>query len=109
MADFSISGRMSVAGLQNQFKKTFGLELRVYKGTKFADPKATLASLSEKKVDDFDCKGNTKVGNFEIKFEAATGLKVQVATLPNAAVEPGKLVNNDFTLSKASTMFGKTK
>jgi hypothetical protein len=106
MADFSISGRMSVAGLQNQFKKTFGLELRVYKGSKFADPKATLASLSEKKVEDFDCKGNTKVGNFEIKFEAATGLKVQVATLPNAKVEPGKLVNNDLTLSQASTKFG---
>jgi hypothetical protein len=106
MADFKISGRMSVSGLQNQFKKTFGLELRVYKGPKFAEPKATLASLSDKKVDDFECKGNTKVGNFESKFESATGLKVQVATLPDAKVEPGKLVNNDFTLSKASSMFG---
>lgn len=71
----------------------------MFKGPKFADPKATLASLSEKKVEDFECNGNTKVGNFESKFAAATGLKVQVSTLPNAKVEPGVLVNNDFTLS----------
>lgn len=109
MADFSISGRMTVAGLQNQFKKSYGLELRIYKGSKFADSKSTLASLSDKKVDDFECKGNTKVGNFETKFEAATGLKVQVATLPDAPVEAGKLVNNDFTLSQASAKFGVKK
>ncbi len=106
MADFSISGRMTVTGLQNQFKKAFGLELRVYKGPKFADPKATLASLSDKKVGDFECKGNTKVGNFEAKFEAATGLKVQVAVLKDAPVEPGVLVNNDFTLADAMRKFG---
>ena len=107
MADFKVSGRMSVTGLQNQFKKEFGLELRVYKGPKFADPKATLASLSDKKVDDFECKGNMKVGNFENNFEKATGLKVQVATLPDAPVDPGKLVNNEITLSQASKSFGK--
>jgi hypothetical protein len=106
MSDFNISGRMSVAGLKNQFKKSYGLELRVYKGPKLADEKATLASLSDKKVDDFDCNGNTKVANFEARFEAATGLKVQVATLPNAPVEPGVLVNNAFTLSEASRKFG---
>ena len=106
MSDFNISGRMSVAGLQSQFKKSYGLDLRVYKGPKFADSKATLASLSDKKVDDFECNGNTKVVNFEARFEEATGLKVQVATLPNATVEPGVLVNNSFTLSEASRKFG---
>jgi len=106
MAEFSISGRMSVAGLKNQFLKAFGLELRVYNGQKFADEKATLASLSSKKVDDFECKGNMKVGSFETKFEAATGLKVQIATSPNAKVEPNQLVNNEFTLAQAKTKFG---
>jgi hypothetical protein len=106
MADFNISGRLSVAGLKRQFKQEFGLELRVYKGNKFAEEKATLASLSDKKVEDFQCAGNMKVGNFEANFEAATGLKVQVATLADAPVEPGKLVNNDFTLSQACTKFG---
>ncbi len=106
MAEFSISGRMSVSGLQNKFKNEYGLELRVYKSKKLADPKATLASLSEKKVDDFECKGNMKVGNFEVRFEAATGLTVQVATLLNAKVAPGQLVNNDYTLSQACEIFG---
>jgi hypothetical protein len=106
MAEFKISGRMSVAGLKNQFKTVYGLELRVYKGPKFADEKATLASLSEKKIDDFECRANMKVGSFETNFESATGLKVQVATLPDAKVEPGKLVNNEFTLGEAKRKFG---
>ncbi len=105
MAEFKISGRLSVKGLKAQFAKTYGLELRVYKGNKFADESATLASLSTKKVDDFECKGNMQAGNFEAKFNAATGLKVQIATLPNAKVEPGVLVNDKFTLSEASSKF----
>jgi hypothetical protein len=106
MADFSISGRLTVAGLKRQFEKEFGLELRVYKGAKFAEDNATLASLSDKKVDDFECKGNTQIGNFETKFEAATGLKVQVASLPNAPQDPGKLLDNSMTLSAASKTYG---
>jgi hypothetical protein len=105
MAEFIISGRLSVAGLKRQFKQEFGLELRVYKGNKFADEKATLASLSDKKVDDFQCAGNMKVGNFETKFEAATGLKVQVATISDSIENTGKLIDNDLTLSQAKTKF----
>jgi hypothetical protein len=105
MAEFNISGRMSVARLQNQFKETYGLELRVYNGQKLADESATLASISGKKVDDFECAGNMKVANFESRFLAATGIKVQVATLPNARTEPNALVNNAFTLSEASSKF----
>ena len=102
MAEFKISGRMSVNGLKDQFQQVYGLELRVYKGSQFADGAATLASLSSKKVDDFECRGNMKIGNFEAAFEAATGLKVQVATLP-AEGKPGALLNNAFTLSEASS------
>lgn len=106
MAEFSISGRMSVARLQAQFETNYGLELRVYKGNILADPKATLASLSDKKVDDFECNGNTKVGNFEARFKEATGLKVQVAVLSTSTSKwAGHLVNNDFTLSQASRGF----
>lgn len=50
MADFKISGRMSVARLQSQFKCSYGLELRVYNGAKLADESATLASISNKKL-----------------------------------------------------------
>lgn len=105
MADINISGRMTVKSLKAQFQKEFGLELRVYNGKIFAKEDATLASLSSKKVDDFECRGNLLVGNFETRFEAATGLKVQVATLTNAKVEPGVLVNGKYSLSEAGEKF----
>jgi hypothetical protein len=105
MAQFSISGRMTVKTLKSQFASTYGLELRVYKGNNFADENATLASISSKKVDDFECKSNMLVGNFEGRFKESTGLKVQIATLPNARTEPGVLVNDKFSLSEASAKF----
>lgn len=104
MADFKVSGRLTVSGLQKQFKKEFGLELRVYKGKKFADESSTLAKLSDKKVEDFTCKGNMKIGNFETNFSEATGLTVQVASV-GAAFGEGKLIDNGLTLSQASTQF----
>lgn len=106
MAELKISGRMIVSTLRKQFKDQFGLDLRVYKGTVFADDKATLASISDKKIEEFGVNGHLIVGNFETYFENATGLKVQVATLPDAKVEPNKLVNNSFTISEASKKFG---
>jgi hypothetical protein len=105
MADFNISGRMSVKALKNQFKNTFGLELRVYKGKQFADESETLARVSDKKVEDFTCKANMQVGNFETKFKEATGITVQVAVLPDAPKEPGTLINNTYTLGEASRLF----
>jgi hypothetical protein len=106
MAEFNISGRMSVGRLRNQFKEVFGLDLRVYHGQKFAEDSDTLASISDKKVDDFECRGNMLVGNFEDGFLNSTGIKVQVATCSNAKVEPGALVNNKFSLSEAQQKFG---
>jgi hypothetical protein len=41
----NIDGRMKVKTLKDQFKKEFGLTLRVYDGRKFADGDATLASI----------------------------------------------------------------
>jgi hypothetical protein len=43
-ADFDIKGNMKVKTLQEEFMKNFGLTLRIYKGNKFADESATLAS-----------------------------------------------------------------
>ena len=99
MAELSISGRMMVKTLRADFKKVFSLTLRVYDGTKGADENATLASLArkkDKKVDDFSASPNMLIGNFEERFEKATGLKIQVASLDDR-----KLVSNDITLTKA--------
>ena len=105
MAEFNISGRLTVKSLKRQFEDSFGLDLRVYDGNKFADADATLASISKEKVEDFECRGNMIVANFEARFKEATGIKVQVATLSNASTEPNELVNNSFTLSEASAKF----
>jgi hypothetical protein len=102
MADLSIGGRMMVKTLKSNFKKEFNLTLRVYKGQKMADDDATLASLSDKKVDDFTVKANMQIGNFETKFLAATGLKVQVAS-----PDDGYLVNNVENLSIGKTFYAK--
>jgi hypothetical protein len=104
MAELSISGRMLVKTLKAQFKKEFGLTLRVYKGNKFADDSATLASLSEKKVEDFKANSNMKVGNFEDNFLKATGLKVQVAS-PNDK----ELCNDASTLSDRKKLYQEEK
>ena len=104
MGELAISGRMQVKTLKAKFKESFGLTLRVYKGSKFADDSATLASLSDKKVEEFKANSNMKVGNFEENFNKATGLKVQVAS-PNDQV----LARDSSTLSESKKTYQEEK
>ena len=99
MAEFNINGRMTVASLRKQFKDSFGATLRVYKGAKFADEKATLASIrsgENVKGGELVCRGNLQVGNFEAKMKEQFGIKVQVANPDNT-----KLVSDSITLAAA--------
>jgi len=98
MAEFSISGRLTVKSLKKQFKDAFGATLRVYKGKQFADESATLASIREgdAKGGELKCAGNLKVGNFENMMKEMFGVTVQVANK-----EDSKLSNNDMTLAAA--------
>ncbi len=100
MADFKISGRMLVETLQKQFKDNFGGTLRVYNGSKFADPKASLSSIrtGTAKAGEFSVSGNMHVGTFEDGIKKYFGIKVQVANKANTALSP-----NDVTLSKCSS------
>ena len=105
MAELSVSGGLTVGSLKNRFKKEFGLTLRVYYGSKFADEKATLASLRKEggaKSGDLKVSGNMQVGNFEKKFLDTYGIKIQVAT-----GDDSKLINDVMTLSQASKEWGK--
>jgi hypothetical protein len=104
MGELAISGRMQVKTLKAKFKESFGLTLRVYKGSNFADDGATLASLSEKKVEEFKANSNMKVGNFEENFNKATGLKVQVAS-PNDK----ELCHDGSTLSDRKKLYQEEK
>lgn len=99
MAEFSISGRMTVKSLRKQFKDAFGASLRVYKGAKFAPEDATLASIrsgENAKGGELVCKGNLQVGNFENKMKEMFGITVKVANPDNT-----KLVDSKMTIAAA--------
>jgi hypothetical protein len=88
MAEFTVSGRMSVAKLKQNFKEEFGATLRVYQGVKLADDAATVASLRkkgdvQKGSTDFKVSSNMQVGTFEQKFLDVFGIKVRVAEKDN--------------------------
>jgi len=83
MAELSVNGRMTVNALKRQFKEEFGSCLRVYNGAKFADEKATLASLrkadAQTKGGDLKISLNMQVGTLENKFKEIFGVKIGIA------------------------------
>ena len=96
--EIKVGGRMKVGTLKRNFQDTFGVDIRVYKGAKFADEDATLASIRSKdaKGGDFSVRGNTKVGNVEKAFKESLGIKIQIEN------SEGKLASDSITLSAAS-------
>ncbi|MBP9889747.1 MAG: hypothetical protein KBF93_25850 [Leptospiraceae bacterium] len=86
--------RKKVSGLQEEFKKEFGIGIRVYKGSKFA-PDVALKELIEPgtKGGDIEFGGNTKVKTVEQAFLDNYGIKIQVES------KDGKLADNDATLA----------
>lgn len=102
MADFKIDGRTKVKGLKENFKKTFGLTLRVYTTVNCKTPvkeDATLASIRAEgaKGGELVVGSNIRVGNFEKKVADLYGIGVQVANAANT-----KLANDDDTLAAAA-------
>ena len=98
MAEFTVNGRMLVRTFKTQFKNAFGASLRVYKGKKYADDSATLASIrtGDVKGGDLKVNGNMQVGNFENKFKEMFGINIQVANSDDTA-----LADNHITISAA--------
>jgi len=94
----NINGRMKVKTLRADFKKEFGLNLRIYVGVNFADDDATLASIrkGDSKGGEFSPQRNTKVGNFEDKIMDMFGIKTQVS-----GSDDSYLCDNDKTLAGA--------
>ena len=94
----NINGRMKVKTLRADFKKEFGLTLRVYDGRSFADDDSTLAAIrkGDSKGGEFGPRKNTKVGNLEDKIMDMFGIKTQVA-----GSDDSYLCDNDLTLSGA--------
>jgi len=94
----NINGRMKVKTLKSDFKKEFGLNIRVYVGREFADNDSTLASIrkGDAKGGEFSPARNTKVGNLEDKILDMFGLKTQIS-----GSDDSYLCENDYTLAKA--------
>jgi len=93
-----ITGLTKVKTLRANFKKEFGLTIRVYDGRSFADDNATLASIrkNDNKGGDLSPKRNMKVGNLEDKIMDLFGIKTQIA-----GSDDSYLCDNDHTLAKA--------
>ncbi len=93
--DIRVDGRMKVDTFKDNFKETFGVSIRVYKGNKFADGSLTLSSIRSEsaKGGTIEINGRTHVKNVEKMFEEEMGIKVQVEN------EKGELANNDVSLA----------
>lgn len=103
-ADFDIKPNQKVKTTQAEFKKNFGLTLRVYKGKALADPDLTFAQLdnrTSKKVDwnadDLKIKANSTVKQVETMMSNHFGLTVQVANEYDTY-----LIGNNYTIGQAS-------
>jgi len=97
MANFKISGRMSVANVKKQFKDEFKVTLRFLDA---ADDKATLASLQAqgaKRLDDMKIMGNTLVRSIKTILKRDYGISIDVAKEDNS-----ELLHPDITLRQAA-------
>ena len=94
--ELDVDGRMKVKTLKKNFQEIFGVGIRVYKGKKFADNDATLASIRAEsaKGGDISLHGRTLVENVEKMFKDQMGIKIQIENMD------GELADNSLSLSK---------
>ena len=101
--DFHIEAHKKVKTIQSDFKKNFGLTLRVYKGKQLADPNFTLAELNNKTskkinygAEDITIKASMTIHEVEQLIDSHFGLTVQIANEFD-----NYCVNNKYTLGQA--------
>lgn len=94
--EMKVTGGSKVKKLKDDFKKEYGVSVRVYKGKQFADDDATLATIRADGAPsrgDFEVRGNTKVGNVEKQFKDQLGITIQIEDAT------GGLADNNVTLA----------
>lgn len=104
-AEFTVAPQKKVKTVCDDFKKTFGCTLAIYKGAQLADPEMTLAALNKrttkdvktKAVEELKIKASMKVGEAEQLFDQMFGLTVQIKD-----PEGKKCVDNKLTIGQAS-------
>ena len=102
--DFHLTANKKIKSLKADFKKNFGLTLRVYKGKQLADEELTLAALNQRTSkdvkssnEDIKIKVSMTIGEFEKLIDSHYGLTVQVANEHDTYC-----INNKYTLGQAS-------
>ncbi|TAF73593.1 MAG: hypothetical protein EAZ53_12125 [Bacteroidetes bacterium] len=98
--DFEITSEMNVNVLQNEFKKNFGLSLRIYEvGTGFAPGTKKLSDINQVQTNKngFSIKATWKIKDVSEKFSNVYNLKVKVADINDE-----HLIPNDLTLGAAA-------
>ena len=107
-ADFDVKGNMKVKTLQKNFTDSFGCELRVYNGKRFAENNHTIAKIRDNKIsttgEEFKIRASWTVDRLEMQFSESFGMKVQVALPGN-----GGLAENSQTLGAVSRIENTTK
>ena len=95
---FSFNARKKISTLQKDFKKEFGLTIRIYDGSSFADIDKTILEVRKTKgsSENLAVAKNMRVGSLENKIIKEYGLKVQIA-----GSDDSYLCENELTLKAA--------
>lgn len=104
-AEFTVAPNKKVKTICDDFKKSFGCTLAIYKGVILADGELTINQLNQKttaKIDtaskiELKIKASMKVGEAENLFKQTYGLTVQIKD-PKGL----KCVDNNLTIGQAA-------
>lgn len=102
LEDIKVTGNMHVRTFQEQFRKSFGTEIRVYKtlntgrGSRKAEAAATLASLNDSKsLSQIEIKKNDTVSEVEEQFKESLGIGIQIMLPDGESFAPDGLKLKD--------------
>ena len=104
--EVSVDGKLHVSTLCKSFKESFGTELRIYKslntgrGSKRADPKQTLASICDQKIEGIIIKKTQTVGQIEDQFKKKMGIGIQIMQPNGKDFAPNELRLKDVAAMK---------
>jgi len=102
LEDIKVTSNMHVRTFQEQFRKSFGTEIRVYKtlntgrGSRKAEASATLASLNDSKsLGQIEIKKNDTVSEVEGQFKESLGIGIQIMLPDGESFAPDGLKLKD--------------
>ena len=101
MMKIKVTKTSSVKSIKRQFAKEFSCNIRIYKGSKFADDTMKINDLS--KTDNpggtLELGARSRVENVEKYFKETFGITVQISNADDT-----KLADNSMTLTQAGKL-----